>query len=244
MPIFMQRIRNPKPFLQLMFLLFVMTAAGGSFAEKKLVHSVDFTKQPEGDARPWFEEKGYLMKLDADDIEVTFKDKQLNLQTKEPKTAIFGLKLKPENYLADISSIEIEWGVVKQPKGANWEAGNNRVPIAFMFFFGTEEVSSGLPFGINSAPYFLSPFIGLKEQPGKVYLGKLYRDGGRYICVAVTNGSKNLIKSTLKIDPRYLKLFEKDAIPPITAIAFQMNTLDTQGGAHAFIRKLRFYSDK
>ncbi|WP_221896093.1 hypothetical protein [Bathymodiolus japonicus methanotrophic gill symbiont] len=48
------------------------------------------------------------------------------------------------------------------------------MPIALMFFFGTEKISSGLPFGINSAPYFLSPFIGLKETPGKVYTGKLY----------------------------------------------------------------------
>ena len=222
----------------------MMTGVGSSFAEKKLVHSIDFSKQPEGDARPWFEKRGYLMKLDASDIDVTFKNNQLNLATNEPKTGIFGLKLKPENYLADVTSIDIEWGVVKQPKGADWETGNNRVPIAFMFFFGTEEVSSGLPFGINSAPYFLSPFIGLKEQPGKAYLGKLYREGGRYICVAVTEGSEKLIKSTIKIDPRYMKLFEKDEIPPITAIAFQMNTMDTEGGARAFIRKLSFYSDE
>ena len=112
-----------------------------------------------------------------------------------------------------------------------------------MFFFGTEKISSGLPFGINSAPYFLSPFIGLKEVPGKVYTGKLYQEGGRYLCVAVSEGSEEVIHSTIIIDPRYMKLFNKDKIPPLTGIAFQMNTLDTQGGASAFIRKLDFYSD-
>jgi hypothetical protein len=244
MQIFIQQSKKSEPFLWLICLLFMLTVTGVCFAEKKLVHSIDFTTQPEGDAHPWFKKQGYLLELDANDIEVTFKNNQLNLETREPKTAVFGLKLKPENYLANITSIEIEWGVEKQPQGANWEAGNNRVPIALMFFFGTEEVSSGLPFGINSAPYFLSPFIGLKEKLGKVYLGKLYREGGRYICVAVTTGSEKLIKSTVKIDPRYLKLFNKNDIPPITAIAFQMNTMDTQGGARAFIRKLRFYSDK
>lgn len=116
------------------------------------------------------------------------------------------------------------------------------MPIAMMSFFGTEKISSGLPFGINSALYFLSPFIGLKETPGKVYKGKLYKKGGRYICVAITDGSSEVIRSTIKIDPRYLKQFSKNSIPPLAAIAFQMNTKDTEGGAHAFIRKLNFYA--
>jgi len=230
--------------IQSLLLLLLLTAVSISHAANVLVHAINFSDQPEGDARPWFLENGYLMKLDSDDIELTFKNKQLNLKTSKSKAGIFGLTLKPENHLADITSIEIEWGVIKQPQGANWDAENNRLAIAFMFFFGTEEIGSGLPFGINSAPYFLSPFIGQNEKVGKVYMGKLYKEGGRYICVAVTKGSDNLIKSTFKIDPRYLKIFDKDKIPPITGIAFQMNTRDTKGGAHAFIRKLSFYSDK
>lgn len=222
----------------------LLSAINVSHAGNRLVYSVNFSDQPEGDARPWFLDKGYLMKLDADEIELFFKNKQLNLKTSEAKAGLFGLKLKPEHYLADITSVEIEWGVIKHPEGANWEAGNNRLAIAFMFFFGTEKVTSGLPFAINSAPYFLSPFIGSKETPGKAYLGKLYKEGGRYICVTTTEGSDKLIKTNFKIDPRYLNVFDKKKIPPITGIAFQMNTKDTQGGAHAFIRKLSFYSDK
>ena len=72
---------------------------------------------------------------------------------------------------------------------------------------------------------------------------QLYKEGGRYICVAVTQGSDEIIRSKVKVDPRYLKLFSKDEIPPITAVAFQMNTMDTNGGAHAFIRKIDFYSN-
>lgn len=224
--------------------LLLLTVISTSHAERTLVHSIDFSVQSDGDARSWFIDKGYLMKLDSDDIELTFKNKQLNLQTSESRAGIFGLTLKPENYLAHVTSVDIEWGVIKQPQGADWEAGNNRLAIAFMFFFGTEEISSGLPFGLNSSPYFLSPFIGSKEIPGKVYTGKLYKKGGRYICVAVTEGSDKLIKSSFKIDPRYLKVFAKDEIPPITGIAFQMNTRNTKGGAQAFVRKLSFYADR
>lgn len=224
-------------------LLLLIAMSGSVKAGTTLVHSIDFSKQPEGNAIPWFEQRGYLLKLDAYDLGVSFKNNRLNLETTEQKSAIIGLKLNPKNYLKNVTSIEIEWGVVRQPKGANWENGNNRVPIALMFFFGTEKISSGLPFGINSAPYFLSPFIGLNEQSGKVYTGKLYQEGGRYICVAVTQGSDEIIKSKVKVDPRFLKLFSKDEIPPITAVAFQMNTMDTKGGAHAFIRKIDFYSN-
>jgi len=39
-------------------------------------------------------------------------------------------------------------------------------------------------------------------------------------------------------------VFNKNEIPPITGIAFQMNTKNTQGGAHAFVRKISFYSEK
>ena len=222
-------------------LLFISTEL--CLANGSLVYSIDFSKQPEGDARPWLEKKGYILKLEASEIDAKFYNNRLNLETKEQKAGIFALKLAPENYLKNITSIDIEWGVIRQPAGADWENGNNRVPVALMFFFGTKNISSGLPFGINSAPYFLSPFIGHNEVPGKVYTGNLYKEGGRYLCVAVSDGSEEVIKSTIKIDPRYLKLFNKGKIPSLTAIAFQMNTEDTEGGASAFIRKLDFYAN-
>lgn len=234
------KLTMPKFFLWVLLLFIPINICQ---AQGNLVYSIDFSNQPDGDARPWLKKKGYLQELDADEINVNFHNNQLNLETNKQKAAIFALQLAPEAYLKNISSIDIEWGVTRQPTGANWEKGNNRVPIALMFFFGTEKISSGLPFGINSAPYFLSPFIGNKEVPGKAYTGKLYKKGGRYLCLAVSNGSGKVIKSTLKIDPRYMKLFHKGDIPPLTAIAFQMNTKDTDGGASAFIRKLDFYSD-
>jgi len=214
-----------------------------SVAESRLVHSIDFSKPADGDARPWLAKNGYIQELDADEIEVYLGNNQLNLITDGEKSGIFALQLTEKNYLKNITRIEIEWGVSRQPKGADWEEGNNRVPIALMFFFGTEKISSGLPFGLNAAPYFLSPFIGRKETPGKIYIGKLYKEGGRYLCVAISEGSAGVIKSTIKINPRFMKLFKKADVPPLTGIAFQMNTTDTEGGASAFIRKIEFYAD-
>jgi len=230
--------------IYLLLFIFLVSTNISHAENKTLIRSVDFSQQPDGDARAWLLERGYLLKLDADEFDLKFKNGQLNIKTSDSKASLFVLKLKPENYIANVSSIEMEWGVIKHPDGANWEEGNNRVALAFMFFFGTEKISSGLPFQINSAPYFISPFIGSKEQKGKTYTGKLYKKGGRYICVATTNGSNKLIKSNIEVNPEYMNLFNKDKIPPITGIAFQMNTSDTEGGAHAFIQKLNFYSSK
>ena len=112
-----------------------------------------------------------------------------------------------------------------------------------MFSFGDKKLSSGLPFGVNPAPYFLSPFIGEKEQVDKMYVGTLYVEGGRYFCVS--NGAPPIgqtIVTTFEVDNRFKKVFKQDRTPPITGFAFQMNTDDTEGGAEAFIRKIVFYS--
>lgn len=212
--------------------------------ELQLVYSIDFSQLPDGTARPWLEQQGYFFELDAYDLDMQFKNGQLVIQTQDSITGIAGLQLEENKWIHGVTEIEIEWGVLKQPDGANWEESNNRVPIALMFFFGSKKINSGLPFGINSAPYFISPFIGKLEKEGKTYTGKLYRKGGRYVCIATTDGNDELISSTLKIDPKYLNLFNKTEIPPITGIAFQMNTKDTSGGASAFIKRVNFLTVK
>lgn len=213
-------------------------------AEERIIHVIDFSNVQEGDAHKWLVEQGYALGLDAKSLDMQFKNHQLEISTDKGIAGLVALKLKPANWLYDVSHIDIEWGVTQQPEGADWEHGKNKVSIALMFFFGDKNISSGLPFGINSAPYFISPFIGNHEVKGKTYTGSLYKKGGRYVCLDVTEGSNDLIKSRLKIDPRFLNEFKKDDISAITSIAFQMNTKNTKSGAKAFIKKIIFISDK
>jgi hypothetical protein len=130
----------------------------------------------------------------------------------------------------------IEWGVEKFPKGANWSRGNNRVAIGAFFLLGTKKFSSGVPF-VKSAPYFLGPFIGKKETPGKKYVGKLYKKSGCYYCVANHAGT---VHTHFNIDKKFQQAFHKKS-PPLTAFGLQMNTNDTKGGAKAFIKRITFY---
>jgi len=127
--------------------------------------------------------------------------------------------------------------VSKFPQGADWEHGNNRTALAIAVTFGYERISSGLPFGLFAAPYFISPFIGVKETPGKIYTGRFWKKGGRYVCIKCpTPGTA--FTTELNVDSLFKKLFGKTVTPPVTAIAFQMNTKNTEGKAVAFIQKI------
>ena len=224
-------------FKKLFSLLFMTTALsfGGS-----VLYSLDFTKQKDGDAKAWLRSKGFKFLLDANNFSMKFSGGKLLISTTENKAAVIGVKLPKGKYLNNIGSVKIEWGVDRFPKGANWASGNNRLAIGAMFSFGTENLDSGLPFGLNAAPYFLGPFIGEKEVVGKQYLGKLYKEGGRYYCVSRKNGGTTVI-THFNIDQKFKQAFKKST-PPLTAFAFQMNTKNTSGGAQAFIKKITFYS--
>jgi len=155
---------------------------------------------------------------------------------------MIGKQFKPDEYIHQVKRVRIEWGVYQYPTGADWENGVNRVPIAVILTFGTKEFKSGIFLGIKPSPYFLSPFIGLKEREGKEYLGKYYKEGGRYYCIASGDRSGETIITDFEVDDRFKRAFGESMTPPITSFAFQMNTEDTQGGAKAFLRKIEFLS--
>ena len=233
------------PYLTLLLLsLFTAMCASPHViaSDEHIIHTIDFSKVPAGDAHQWLIEQGYLLKLDATSLQMEFNNQQLEIATDDEIAGLVVLKLGQANWLHDVSSIDIEWGVVNHPQTVDWEQGENKVAVALMFFFGEKNISSGLPFGINSAPYFISPFIGYHEVAGKTYTGFLYKKGGRYVCVDVTNGSDELIRSHLQVTPRFFTEFNKKSIPAITHIAFQMNAKDSESGAKAFIKKIIFNS--
>lgn len=214
-------------------LLTSLGLAGG-----KVLYTFDFTKQKDGDAKGWLKSKGFKLLLDADKLSMKFSGGKLVIQTSGKYAGIIGMQLPKDKYLQNIGSVTIEWGVDKFPVGANWAGGNNRLAIGALLALGTEKLSSGLPLGVNAAPYFLGPFIGEKEQVGKMYLGALYKQGGRYYCVSNKNGGST-VTTQFNIDQKFQQAFNKPT-PPLTAFAFQMNTKDTSGGAQAFIKRIIF----
>jgi len=206
----------------------------------KVLHTIDFSKQPDGTAVPWLEQNGYIIALDAVDLKPRFEKGQLVLSTDDEVAGIIGKWLTDGKSLTGVERVRIEWGVSHFPEGANWEAHNNRVALAAMVFFGTEKLSSGLPFGVNAAPYFLSPFIARVEPADKMYIGTLYQKGGRYISVAAPDTSGGIFSTDFEVQQRFKQAFGMSEVPPISGFAFQMNTKDTNGGAVAAIRRITF----
>jgi len=218
---------------KVIFLLLLVS--GAIFAEGKVLYTLDFSKAS-GDAVSWMKQKGFQFLLDSKDLNFKIKNGRLEIDTQKSVAGLFGVRLsKP---LQNIGSVRIEWGVSKFPKGSNWAKGNNRLAIGAIFSLGTKKFRSGIPF-VKPAPYFLAPFIGQKESVGKTYLGKLYKEAGRYYCVS--NTQNKLVVTNFNINAKFKKEFKKE-LPPLSAFAFQMNTENTTGGAKAFIKKIIFYS--
>ncbi len=211
-------------------------------AERK-IHVIDFTGQADGSAVTWLEQHGFEFELNAKSLNPRFKNDALVISAETETAGLFGLRLAQQDFIRGVKRIEIVWGVNQYPEGADWDNGINSVPIAVMLSFGTERLSSGGPLGIKAAPYFLSPFIGKRENPDKMYIGKLWREGGRYFCVESGDQSGKTIVTDFEVDERFKTVFKQDETPPITAIAFQKNTNNTLGTSEAFIKKITFLSE-
>jgi len=219
-------------------ILIVLLFGCSLFAQESVIYSIDFSQEKDTkDARALLEKKGFVFKLDAEDFTFSIQSGRLYIETDKEAAVLFGQFVKTKE---TPTYALIEWGVERFPDGADWEAGNNRLPIGLIMVFGKEKLASGLAFLAPKAPTFLCPFIGEKEQLGKPYLGKLYKKGGRYYCLS-NSGNGSLIQSRFEIEKEYTKAFKK-AVPPLSAFAFQVNTKDTQGGAKAFIKSLRIYA--
>ncbi|HEY6130480.1 MAG TPA: hypothetical protein VIV27_00600 [Halioglobus sp.] len=219
---------------------FVLQIAVAGEPDGKVLYTIDFSSQADGSAIPWLEQNGYIIALNAADLNPRFEGGQLVLSTDDKVAGIIGKWFDESKLLQGVERVRIEWGVLRFPEGANWEADNNRVALAAMVFFGTEKLGSGLPFGVNAAPYFISPFIAKVEPADKTYIGALYKKGGRYVSVAAPDTTGDLFTTDFEVQQRFKQVFGKSEVPAISGVAFQMNTEDTSGGAVAAIRRITF----
>lgn len=202
-----------------------------------VVYALDFTNQQSGDAAPWLKQQGFQFKLAFEALNPRFENGALFLSTERPQVGLCGYTFAKGEELHGVERLRVTWGVPKFPEGADWEHAINRTALAIAVTFGHERISSGLPFGLFAAPYFISPFIGAKETADKIYTGRFWRKGGRYICIKCPNAGATFT-TDLNVDSLFKNLFGKTTTPPVTAIAFQMNTKDTEGKAVSFIKKI------
>ncbi|MDT8447361.1 MAG: DUF3047 domain-containing protein [bacterium] len=192
----------------------------------------DFNQQS-GSASAWIKSNGFDLQRDADEIQTEFKEGQLVFSTKGPTLGLFSKELNLKN----AQKIRIKWGVNQFPKGADWEKGVLREAVSVVFSFGDKKIDSG-SFAIPNVPYFISFFLGEKEQENKAYVGNYYKKGGRYFCLPCAPKLNQLVVTEVPIADLFKKEFGQAQVPPITGIAIEIDTRDTQGTAQAFIQSI------
>lgn len=226
---------------------FASQVLASSDENQKLVWQIDFSTVEDKNHQQtqlWLEEHGFEFFLEIEDFKLRIESGKLFISTDEQLAGLMGIRMKEQSGV-QADKVVLDWGVTQFTDGANWEESVNSVAIASMFFLGKEKFSSGLPLGINSAPYFFSPFIGEKEQKNKIYLGELYKEAGRYVCVSNQSG---LIQTEFDLAAGFNKNFKshykKGGMPPVTAVAIQMNTDNTSKGAEAFVKTISLYQER
>lgn len=231
--------RTPRAGLLLAFSLALLPSSLPAARQAShVVHAIDFTGPPAGDAVARLKNRGYKLRLDAEALNPRFSGKGLLLSTDGEEAGLFIRPLR----LPVADAVRVIWGVERYPEGADWEDGVYRAPIAVMVFFGDEKLGSG-NFFVPNAPYFVSLFLSENAHPGKAYTGRYYREGGRYFCQPCNPPTEQTVTTVFDLDTAFRKAFGKSSVPPVTSFAFQMNTEDTRGGARAYLKRVEFLSE-
>jgi hypothetical protein len=208
-------------------LLSSATLAG---AAGRVLYRVDFSTQPDGDAGAWLQRQGFAFHLKAHELAPRFEQGRLVLETATEAAGGFVRKLS----VPGARRLRVRWGVDRYPQGADWAKGVYRVPIAIMVSFGEDKMASGSLF-VPNAPYFLSVFLGAREQEGRAYTARYYHKGGRYFCQPCGVPPGQTVVTEFDLATHFTEQFRHPVLPPVSSIGVQMNTTDTTGGARAFL---------
>ncbi len=227
--------------LRLLPLLLALAFVQPSLSGEEVLYSLDFSKEPAGEAIPWLKQHGFEMKLSCKALHPCFEQGALRLSTTKPEAGLFSHEFAKGQEVPAAKRLRLTWGVTEFPTGADWEHGVNRLALAVMVSFGHEKLPSGLPFGVFAEPRFICTFMGGCEPPGKIYTGSLWKAGGRYLCVKPAQPADAITE--VDLDRLYKSLFHQSETPPVSAIGFQMNTKDTCGCASAWLKRIELLGD-
>lgn len=242
----MLRLPDRKKFCCFLFFLFLypLPATTTVFARhpagnETVLLSLDFTTIGP-DARQWLKRNGFILKKDMENDRFVrlagSKERGLLISVEQ---SAFGLAVRRDLDLHDVGRVEVQWGVTRYPKGADWLRGVHREPLMVTLFFGTEQEADH--FYLPDSPFFIGLFLckdGSRESP---YLGKSYRQTGRYYCF--DDAENNLSGgSIINMAAAYKKWFAVDVVPPLTGIGIEVDTSGlADGRGSAWLKKIVVY---
>ena len=184
--------------------------------------------------RQALEELGFSLEkhmTDEDKIILASMEDRLEISTQSPA---FGLMVYKNINLENSDTVEIEWGINKYPEGADWDQEINREAVMIYLFFG-EPVDAD-KFYLPDSPMFIGLFLCKDELQMEPYLGKNYRETGKYICLGEPEHGET-VKTSFNYHQAFKELFSTDEVPPVTGLGIEVDTSDLQDGtSSAFIK--------
>jgi hypothetical protein len=204
---------------------------------ENLVYKLDFSGQKNGSAISWFAENGFKLENDGDEIKTRFEEGMLILEVDDDINGLITKQVRIEG----ATRVRVEWGVNRYLKEANWEKGVLREAIGFIVSFGDEKISSG-SFVVPNVPYFIVIFLGQHEIEGKAYLGKYYKNGGRYFCSPCGSEIGQTVITEFDLAETFKSQFGKSTVPFISSFSFEVDARDTDGNSQVFVKSISFIS--
>jgi hypothetical protein len=174
---------------------------------------------------------------DRDRLALSVHNDALVLEAQEQ---LRGFIIKDGLDLAHVSTVRIEWGVIKYPEGASYEQNIRNEAIMIYVFFGEEKISSGHLF-YPDLPYFIGVYLCQNDRLRTPYKSDYYQEGGRFVCLGNPSPHETIV-SEFDLRGAFQKYFEKTDVPPISGFAIEIDTSSSGDGGKAsgYIRRLTF----
>ncbi len=199
---------------------------------------VDLTDFRGGSVYEWLQAKGFKIEQDAKDphkIALVADTRGLGLQTLRPAMGLLtNTRVNPNAY----STVEIEWGVAQHPAGASYERRVNNEAIMVHVFFGAAKRASGSMFAPN-LPAFLGLFLCANDRVGVPYVGRYYKEAGRYICTDRAEPQRALI-TRFDLRQGFRAAFGADLRDAVSGFAVEVDTSSSKGPSQAFVKRITF----
>ncbi|MEI6054741.1 MAG: hypothetical protein WCR55_01670 [Lentisphaerota bacterium] len=207
------------------------------YSDSKVLYTLDFTNVNASDPRAWLKDKGFTKiesaAKDQNKLSLSFADNSLNFDT---KGKIFAFILNPSMHIDGAKKIRITWGVNKFPDGGSYENAVRNEALMIYVYFGDKDKDSG-SFFIPNCPYFLGLYLGQNDTIGKIYMGRHFTDGGRFICIGKPQIGATVVTEYNIADGFKSAFPAEKTLPFIAGIALEVETSST-GPANAFIKKI------
>lgn len=199
---------------------------------------VDFTDYRSGSVDGWLKAKGFQFQRDASDPgKIALRPDARGLEVSALKPA-HGLLINNRINANAYSAIEIEWGVGQHPEGASYERNVNNEAIMVHVFFGTEKKSSGSMFAPD-IPAFIGLFLCDGDRVGHPYVGRYYKEAGRYVCVDKAQPQQPLV-SRYNLKDGFRKVFGTELAQAVTGYSIEVDTSSSKGPSSAHIKRIKF----